>query len=213
MKKLIIIVFFALFPMSVFALWDDCHKGVTDSSCEEPGRCGRYIDTNSDHICDHSQPAPITKTTITPKSVPEPQIEDEIVAEEKVPAQATVVEKSNDVVDATKQDYNKVEKEVYPLFITFVLTGLLYGVTYLLAKNKTITVLTHRKIWNSVLTVSFFATAGLSIILIIRINSGQALALPFDALYWHVVTGIVMMTVSMFHIGWHWKYYKNLFRK
>ncbi|WP_459202385.1 hypothetical protein [Methanococcus sp. CF] len=38
--------------------WDDCPFGVTNSSCNFPGACGRYIDTNNNQICDHSEPVP-----------------------------------------------------------------------------------------------------------------------------------------------------------
>jgi len=37
------------------ALWDDCPNEQVD--CEYPGDCGKYIDTNKDSICDHSQPS------------------------------------------------------------------------------------------------------------------------------------------------------------
>jgi len=43
--------------------WDDCPRGEVD--CEYPGLCNRYIDTNNDGICDHSQPAP-EQTAIEP---------------------------------------------------------------------------------------------------------------------------------------------------
>lgn len=36
--------------------WDDCPKGLVDDPY--PGECSRYVDTDNDGICDHSQPAP-----------------------------------------------------------------------------------------------------------------------------------------------------------
>lgn len=59
MMKMQILVLSLLFIsiLTVYA-WDDCPFGVTDSSCEFPGACGRYIDTNNNQICDHSEPAP-----------------------------------------------------------------------------------------------------------------------------------------------------------
>jgi len=40
----------------VFAQWNDCPKGEVNDPY--PGECGRYIDTDKDGICDHSQPSP-----------------------------------------------------------------------------------------------------------------------------------------------------------
>ena len=36
--------------------WDDCPKGMVND--EYPGSCSRYIDTDENGICDHSEPAP-----------------------------------------------------------------------------------------------------------------------------------------------------------
>jgi len=59
MKKLFFI-FFSVFLISLSTIyaWDDCPYGKTDSSCTFPGECGKYIDTNNNGICDHSEPAP-----------------------------------------------------------------------------------------------------------------------------------------------------------
>ncbi len=42
----------AFLPSLVFA-WDDCPFGLVNDPY--PGSCARYIDTNNDNICDHSQ--------------------------------------------------------------------------------------------------------------------------------------------------------------
>lgn len=59
MKKLFFI-FFSVFLISLSTIyaWDDCPYGITNSSCTFPGNCGKYIDTNNNGICDHSEPAP-----------------------------------------------------------------------------------------------------------------------------------------------------------
>lgn len=59
---IIALVIFTIIPFS-FA-WDDCPSGMTDSSCYYPGDCGRYVDTNNNGICDHSEPAPSDNGTI-----------------------------------------------------------------------------------------------------------------------------------------------------
>ncbi len=55
-KFLAIFLFFSFLSLS-FA-WNDCPFG--EVNCTYPGKCGRYIDTNHNGICDHSEPAPTT---------------------------------------------------------------------------------------------------------------------------------------------------------
>lgn len=57
MSKRIILIFFLVLISSTNALaWDDCPKGLVNDPY--PGECSKYIDTDNDGICDHSQPAP-----------------------------------------------------------------------------------------------------------------------------------------------------------
>ncbi|XRO75311.1 hypothetical protein ACO3TA_00045 [Methanocaldococcus sp. 28A] len=55
MRKLFTIFLLLSFLTLSFA-WDDCPFGIVNDPY--PGKCGRYIDTNHDGICDHSEPAP-----------------------------------------------------------------------------------------------------------------------------------------------------------
>jgi len=50
---IIFISFFLLFLSSNSYAWDDCPFGYEDDPY--PGLCWRYIDTDNDGICDHSQ--------------------------------------------------------------------------------------------------------------------------------------------------------------
>ena len=59
-KTLIITLLIFAFLLSatgggVYA-WDDCPKGLVND--EYPGECSRYVDTDENGICDHSEPAP-----------------------------------------------------------------------------------------------------------------------------------------------------------
>jgi hypothetical protein len=54
---LVVAIFLSFFMMSgTIWAWDDCVKGMVDDPY--PGECARYIDTDDDGICDHSQLAP-----------------------------------------------------------------------------------------------------------------------------------------------------------
>ncbi len=52
---LMLLITSLLTPQTIFA-WDDCPKGLTNDPY--PGNCARYIDTDGNGICDHSEPAP-----------------------------------------------------------------------------------------------------------------------------------------------------------
>ncbi|EHP87755.1 hypothetical protein [Methanotorris formicicus] len=61
MRKLFAI--FLLFSFLTFSFaWDDCPYGRVN--CTYPGECGRYVDTNNNNICDHSEPAPTTSPNL-----------------------------------------------------------------------------------------------------------------------------------------------------
>jgi len=57
MYKRVVLIFLLVIISSTTAFaWDDCPKGLVDDPY--PGECSKYIDTDNDGICDHSQPAP-----------------------------------------------------------------------------------------------------------------------------------------------------------
>lgn len=84
-------------------------------------------------------------------------------------------------------------------WITGVLV-LLYALTLALVRLKAIGLLLHRRIWNVLLLLSFLASGLLGLLLVIRINWGWTIALPFNMLYWHVETGTAMALISFIHI-------------
>ncbi len=55
-KLLIALILLISLPSANLYAWDDCPYGQVDDPY--PGDCARYVDTDNDGICDHSQPAP-----------------------------------------------------------------------------------------------------------------------------------------------------------
>jgi hypothetical protein len=162
-----------LIPTTVLA-WDDCPHG--EVLCE--GKCGLFVDTDNDGICDRSQPAP---------------------------------ENRNNIIETQKpKTANKSEKMYHLLPISLFLI-ILYLITHILSKKKIISIVNHRKIWNILLLITFLISGILGILLVIRINFGIVVSLPFKILFWHVEAGIAMFVISIFHALWHWAYFKNLF--
>lgn len=124
---------------------------------------------------------------------------------------AIFVETGKDVSISEPSGKNKMERTYHLIPISIVLI-LLYIISHILSKQKVISVVNHRKIWNILLLITFLASGILGILLVIRINIGAIIPLPFNILFWHVEIGIAMFAISVFHIIWHWKYYLNLFK-
>lgn len=92
-----------------------------------------------------------------------------------------------------------------------VVVFVLYLFSYLLVKSKKISLVNHKMIWNSILGISFLASAIFGLILAIQMDSHN-ISNNYRFLLWlHVETGIVMAVISIFHIIWHLSYYKMIY--
>lgn len=110
-------------------------------------------------------------------------------------------------------EFKKTVSERYVfLSLALVITGI-YIISYVLAKRKKFPMQTHKKIWNILLMISFLVTALSGIYLVIRLNYGLIIEMPFNILYWHVEFGIVLAFIAMFHALWHTAYFLAMFRK
>jgi hypothetical protein len=98
---------------------------------------------------------------------------------------------------------------ISPIAIAFFLV---YAVSFVLHKTKRIRLATHRKVWNVLLAATFLITGIFGLILTIQLDYPLPFTIPFDLLFWHVEAGAVMTFISLFHLGWHFKYYRNLLR-
>jgi hypothetical protein len=122
------------------------------------------------------------------------------------PVQAEIEPSKTSVISQAKTGANYYFLQIaVPLII-------LYLISYFLSKKGKIKIITHRKIWNIVLLVSFLAVAILGIILTINIQYGLQIFDRAFELKWHVEAGIVLVIVSVFHILWHIPYYKNILK-
>lgn len=101
--------------------------------------------------------------------------------------------------------------ETYHFIGISVVLLVLYLITHILSTKKMISVSYHRRIWNMFLTLTFLVSASLGILLVLRINYGWVYNIPFNMLFWHVEASIAMAVISIFHIIWHWPYYKKIF--
>ena len=103
---------------------------------------------------------------------------------------------------------NNSSKNYYFLPI-LIFTIILYFGTYFLAKNNKISIISHKKIWNMVLLISFIIMGILGLFLVLKIEYGFSGFEFINQLFWHVEAGILMTIIGIFHAIWHLKYYKS----
>jgi len=97
----------------------------------------------------------------------------------------------------------------YNITLITIITIILYLFTYFLSKYSKISQVTHKKIWNFLLLITFIITALTSIFYILKIEYGTNLSLPFNISFWHIEIGYAMILISIFHTLWHLPYFKS----
>lgn len=196
LRLLTIIFLFFLVLRPVFA-WDDCPRGQINDPY--PGQCGNYVDVNQNGTCDHSEPAP--QSSPTEKESIVGQVADKLNFEQNSVAGTETL---------TRGNYNNYKRNYHFGLIALILI-VLYSASSFLSSKKIVSLLLHRKIWNSLLGFHFLVTALLGIILVIQRSYEIRLFLPFNILFWHVEAGIGFSLIAIFHIAWHWPYIKTYF--
>ncbi len=162
--------------------WENCPFGEVNESY--PGTCGRYRDIDHDNICDLSQPSPAQR------------------------------EISNSEMNSPTNlnNYSAIKNSGINYYF-IPIAGILfifYLLTLALSKKKKIRLSKHRKLWNGILLITFLISGVSGIILAILLSYGIRLSFYSEMLFWHVETGIAMAIISIFHIVWHWKYFKKI---
>jgi len=170
--------------ISTVVAWDNCPFGEINDTY--PGNCGRYIDTDNDGICDLSQPAP------------ENRVE-----------QKEGIEGGNSSIQIESKG-GGIDYFFIPIALLLVV---LYLISLILSKKKKIKAVQHRKIWNLLLLATFLVSGILGILLVLKISFGIEIPSYSNALFFHVEFGIAMTFISIFHILWHWKYFRKMLTK
>lgn len=103
------------------------------------------------------------------------------------------------------------KREYYFLQIAIVMI-IVYAVSFILSRKGVISPVRHKKFWNLLLLVSFLGVGISGILLVLRISFGLNGNLGINMLFWHVETGIAMTLIAIFHILWHFSYFKSYVR-
>jgi len=198
--------------------WDDCPRG--EEECAYPGACSRYVDTDDNGICDHSESSPTTSSSSTiPSGGDGDSGTSAVVSPDdgssagdgstggSPPAGSSAGDGSTGGSSTAVSSTGHVVATEYNFGLIAAVLLVVYGVSFALYKTRRIRVVTHRRVWNLLLLVTFLMTGILGMLLTIRLNYGLPFDLPFSMLFWHVEAGVAMTIISMFHVAWHVRYY------
>jgi len=202
MKQLLsLLVLLALFA-SVTA-WGDCPFGIEDD--HYPGDCGRYVDSDNDKICDHSQPAPEDRIELAAIQTPTEDSD----TEEPIFLPLLEAHKNDESAQANSTEGTQTG-EKYPFIWVSAALIAVYTVSWISSKKGKISIVAHRKIWNVLLLIAFLVSGIIGLLLVIRINFGMEIPNYAAMLFWHVEFGIAMAIISVFHFLWHIPYFKAI---
>ena len=203
-------------------------------NCE--GACGRFTDEDGDSFCDFGlkeapkaenknveqttaeSTEPIaekqeTKQTINPKQTKPLEIEtagDEVATAQE--AEQTTLSSTQTIVEQ-KPSEKKTTPKPYNVILISLFCLAAYLLTYISVKAGKMKKITHRKIWNAILLITALMSCLLGFLLAVQLNYRFGMSWFSSILKLHVEFGIAMTIVAFFHVVWHLKYYKNLFKK
>lgn len=195
MKKLYVVILIALLtPIAVYA-WNDCPYGTVNDPF--PGQCPRYVDTNQNRICDHSEsPSSGSLSNVS--------------ATGQANNSATNNNGNSSPNNILKA--NSVPPENFNLIPVVITTIIIYLVTYLLYLEQRLNQNLYHAIWKYVLMASLIATGVTGLILTIFINYGIQSSWNLTIDFWHAEFAIVLAVSTLLHLHLYWKQVKRVFK-
>jgi len=189
--------------------------------------CGRFVDTNADGFCDNGLVEKIDQLSQTNDIVTDSSNETAKKVNKKVKENSHIfsLTSSNSIIPLSErtQEVNKKQTQTsqlpttkklsdkpYPIVQLCAAVLLFYVFTLLGVRNKIIKKITHRRIWNCILLISFILSCIGGLFLIIQMNYAVAMELLSFILSLHVWTGIVFALVGIIHILWHLPYFSRI---
>jgi len=127
------------------------------------------------------------------------------------PKHSKEIQDEEEAIESSKK--SKTPKPYRLLGISSI-TLLAYFLTMMLVRGGRMKRLTHRKIWNTILLITFLVSCILGFLLVVQLNYQFEFlkSLYLSSLKLHVEFGIAMTLVAIIHIFWHIKYFKKLIR-
>jgi hypothetical protein len=196
-KKLYVVLLIVLLtPIAVYA-WNDCPYGLLNDPY--PGQCPRYLDTNQNNICDHSESpssGSLNNSSITTQA-----------SENSANDKNSTNNSFSDI-----QQARSVPSQSYNLIPIATTTLILYLITYLLYLEDRMKRSIYYAIWKYVLMASFIATGVTGLFLTLSINYGIQSSWNLTIDFWHAEFAIIMAVSTLLHIHLYWKQVKRVFK-
>ena len=89
---------------------------------------------------------------------------------------------------------------------------IIYTISYLFYRNGYFSEQFHRKLWNTILAVTFLFTALAGVFMAFQINYKWNVPIIKTILKWHVEFGAGMAFTGIFHFLWHFSYFTRIFK-
>jgi hypothetical protein len=223
LKKMFYALAFGMLFLMPFTLQAQCPFGEK-INCT--GECGRFYDENGDSFCDNGlvqKEETVAETTTTQveevkpkqevkKTEPKPIVQQEKEEIQPITTTLTTTEQIAPIKTEIQPEKKKTKKPYNIILITSIVL-LAYLLTFILVKAGKLKKLSHRKIWNVILLVTFLVSCLLGFLLALQINYGFCMDWFRSFLKWHVEFGIAMTLIAVIHIVWHYKYYTTMISK
>lgn len=191
----ILIVLALPISSNVASAWDDCPYGLENDTY--PGECPRYVDTNGDGICDHSQPDP-SETEDTSNS-----------------DNSTSAESQSAGHNQTSIPWYE-NKEFVGFVLAFIVIVSGIVLTKFAVRKKIISPVKSKIIWNIFLLISFLFSSITGVILVLFVTF-PSLRIDINFIQLHAITSFVFMWITAYHLSTQKRYYakgiKFLFTK
>lgn len=100
---------------------------------------------------------------------------------------------------------------MYHVVGTCITVSLFYFLSFCFYRIGFFSLSLHRKIWNSVLTVTLLFVALAGVFMALQINHKWNVPFIKQLLKWHVEIGAGSALICIFHFWWHLPYFRNLF--
>jgi spermidine synthase len=100
---------------------------------------------------------------------------------------------------------------MYHVIGTSIVVSILYLISFIFYRTGLHSLASHRRLWNSILAITFILTALAGLFMALQINFKWNIPWVKTILQWHVEIGAGMAVTGIFHIIWHLSYFKQIF--
>jgi len=102
---------------------------------------------------------------------------------------------------------------MYHVIGTGLTAIILYIISYLFYRIGYYTSQFHRKLWNSLLAITFIITVIAGLFMALQVSYKWNIPFVKSVLKWHVEFGIGTSITGIFHLIWHFSYFTQIFNK